>query len=128
MKAKKEYLFIRGEDENLDMQFERSGAYGKVRVGEDMLFWKEGLRWYRVGMAQIQRIYRQVEHVYGRLCCGGRSYDIQRLIVVLRDGSGLKMHIGDDAVREAEALMEALRGMHPEIQYGKPAEGPAVPV
>ncbi|MBQ8653430.1 MAG: hypothetical protein IJ507_00700 [Clostridia bacterium] len=118
---KKDLLFVRGENEGRDAAFAAAEEYGKVRMGEGMLFWKEGLRWHAIEVDCAQRIYRQVENVYGRLCCGGRSYVIERLIVVLRDGGSIRIHIGDDCRKDAEALMEALKEKHPQILYGKEA-------
>ena len=119
MKAHKQYQYTRGEHAAWDAEFSTAAEYGKIRMGEQVLFWKEGLHWYVVELVRVQRFYRQVENVYGRLCCGGRSYVIQRLIAVLEDGTELKMHIGDDAAQEAETLLETLKSKHPGAAYGK---------
>lgn len=115
----KEFLYERGISTQIDGQFDSGKGYGKIRMGSDALFWKEGFRWYAVELSRAERIYRQVEYVYGKLCCGGRTYDIQRLIVMLKNGTTLKLHIGDDMQTQAEALFEALKAAHPQIQYKK---------
>lgn len=93
-------------------------AYGKVRLDETRLYWKNGLRWYAVELARVRRAYRQEENVYGKLCCGGRSYIIHRLVLLLEDGTKLTIHIGDDEEAEAAALVEALKAV-PGIAIGK---------
>ena len=30
--------------------------------------------------AAAARVYRRVEYVYGKICCGGDTYDIQQLV------------------------------------------------
>lgn len=115
----KQYLYQKGTDAGLDGELAGAQAYGKVRVGKTSLFWRYGLRWYRIPMENLQRIYRRVEPVYGKLCCGGRSFLIEWLVLVKTDGSELVLHIGDDAKKEAEALMICLADTHPQLQYGK---------
>ena len=115
----KQYIHTKGNDPALDAEFDSAMSYSKVRAGETNLFWRNGLRRYAIPLFQVQRIYRRVEPVYGKLCCGGKSFLIEGLVLVLHDGSELVLHIGDDVKKEAEELLEALKTMHPELQYGK---------
>lgn len=100
-------------------EYDSAPACGKVRLGENRLFWKSGLRIYAVEIRTIRRAYRQVEHVYGKLCLGGRSYDIQRLVLCLEDGTQMTIHIGDDAKSAAVELMETIARRFPHIAIGK---------
>lgn len=115
----RQYIYVKGSIEALDGEFARTRAYGKVRPGETTLFWRYGLRRFAIPFGDIQRIYRRVEQVVGRLCCGGRTYVIEWLVLVRSDGEELVLHIGDQVKKEAEALLVHLRQTHPEIQYGK---------
>lgn len=115
----KPYLYTKGADLSLDAEFSSATAYGKVKPGETSLFWKSGLRWYRIPLTNVQRIFRRVEAVFGKLCCGGRSFLIEWLVLILHDGTELVLHIGDDEQKKAEALLQVLKQMHPEILYGK---------
>lgn len=119
MKNLKQYIYTKGKDPALDAQFEEAKAYSKVKPGTTHLFWRNGLRRYAMPLDQVQRIYRRVEPVYGKLCCGGKSFIIEWLVLVLRDGSETVLHIGDDVKKDAEALLQALKEAHPELQYGK---------
>lgn len=114
------YRYTKGSDPVLDADFSAAPAYSKVKPGHTALFWKSGLRWYIIPYTQIQRIYRRVEPVYGKLCCGGRSFLIEWLVLVLSDGSELVIHIGDDVQRYAQELLEKCQILHPELLYGKP--------
>ena len=115
----KPYIYVKGEDAALDAEFAQTKHYGKVSPGSTRIFWKLGLRRYAFPLEGVQRIFRRLLPVYGRLCCGGRSFMIEWLVLVLQDGTELEIHIGDDVKREAEALMQALQESHPEIAYGK---------
>ncbi len=118
----RQYLYKKGSDPMLDGQFAQAKAYGKVRQGETMLFWRSGLRSYAIPLEFICRIYRRVEGVYGKLCCGGRNYFVEWLVLVKEDGSELVIHIGDDMAPKARELLEALKAAHPEILYGKDSD------
>ena len=119
MVDKKQYLYSRGVDARLDEELSGAPAFSKVRPGERHLFWKSGFRWYAVPFADIQRIYRRVEQVVGRLCCGGKTYVIEWLVLVLRDGREVVLHIGDEVRKKAENLMVHLENTQPQIAYGK---------
>ena len=119
MANQKEYLYNKGNDAQVDGELAQSREFSKVKVGQKHLFWRNGLRRYAIGLDKVQRIYRRVEPVFGKLCCGGKSFIIEWLVLVLHDGSELVLHIGDDAVKHAEALMVYLKEAHPNIQYGK---------
>lgn len=116
---KKQYIYKKGTDEALDAEFSAAAAYAKVRVGESVLFWKSGLRWYAIKLDSVQRIFRRVETVYGKLCCGGQTFIIEWLVLILGDGAEMVLHIGDNEQKKAEGLMLALKAAHPEIAYGK---------
>ena len=115
----KQFVYSKGTNPVLDAEFAEAKAYGNVRLGETVIFWKSGFRWCIVSVANLQRIFRRVEPVYGKLCCGGRSYLIERLVLVLHNGEELVLRIGDDVQKEAEALFARLQELHPQIQYGK---------
>ena len=100
-------------------EFDTAARFGNLRLGEKRLFWKSGLRRYAVALDTVRRVWRQEENVYGRLCCGGRSYVIHRLVLKLDDGKELPLHIGDDAKAAAEALLQAIAERFPHIAIGK---------
>lgn len=129
MADKKAYIYTCGKDAALDAEFQNGTLYGKVKLGPGVIFWKKGLRWYALPLDQVQRAYRQVEFVYGKMCCGRASFDIQRLILVLHNGTSLELVIGDNQIgdqtkRQAEALFQSLKDAHPELEYGKETGDP----
>ena len=108
----------------LDAEFAGGKDYGWVRPSQDSIFWRSGLHWYVVSLAEVQRIFRRVEPVYGKLCCGGNSFIMEKLVLILKDGTELELYIGDDIEKTAAALLEFLKETHPETEFGKPAEVP----
>lgn len=124
MSSYKAYRYTKGQDPVLDAEFACATAYEKLRMGQNVLFWKSGLRWYAISLENVQRIFRRVEPVYGKLCCGGQSFLIEWLVLILPDSEELVLHIGDNIVgssvqKQAAALLERLKLFHPQIQYGK---------
>ena len=115
----KQYLYTKGVDAVLDADFDMAQEFSKVRVGQQAIFWKNGLRRYAISVEEVQRVYRQLEPVIRRMCCGGKSYYIERLVMILKNGDELVIHIGDDVPKDAEALYAAMKQLHPDLQYGK---------
>ena len=114
----KAYVYSKGTDAALDEEFASAPAYCKVKVGQNTLFWKAGLRWYRMPLANVQRIFRRVETVDTKMCCGSASFNIERLVLILTDGAEVEIYLGDDVEAKAKALLQALQETHPELQYG----------
>lgn len=115
----KEYLYTGGKDAALDAAFETARLCGKVKLGKDALFFKVGFKWYAVPFSHVRRIFRRVDMVYGKICCGGRTYDVQLLVLVLADKREVEIHIGDDMSAQAEALYADIQAAQPQLEYGK---------
>ena len=116
----KPYVYKKKENAALDADFAAGKDYGWVRAGQDNLFWRTGLHWNVVSLTEVQRIFRRVEPVYGKLCCGGNSFIMEKLVLILKDGTELELYIGDDIEKKAIALLDFLKDTHPEILFGKP--------
>lgn len=115
----KQYTYVKNVNESADREFSAAESYGQIKYGETMIFWKRGLRWYVLSLAEVIRIYRRVEYVYGKICCGGDTYDMQRLVLVLKNGDELEIPVGDRMEKKAVELMEVFQKDHPEIMFGK---------
>ena len=116
----KPYVYKKGMNPALDVQFSAAMDYGWVKPGQTAVFWKTGLRWYVIPLSEVDRIFRRVVPVYGKLCCGGRSYIMEYLVIIREDGSELELYIGDDMEKKATALLDFLKQSHPELAFGKP--------
>ena len=100
-------------------EYDHALPFGNVRLGVKRLFWKQGMKLCHLELDTVRRVWRQEENVYGRLCCGGRSYVIHRLVLKLQDGKELTLHIGDDARADAEGLLAVIAQRFPHIAIGK---------
>ena len=100
-------------------EYEHALPFGNLRLSSKRLFWKSGLRLCCVDMTTVRRVWRQEENVYGKLCCGGRSYVIHRLVLVTEDGQQLTLHIGDDERAAAEELLRVIAERFEHIAVGK---------
>ena len=101
-------------------EYDSAQPLGNVRLGDKRLFWKSGMKLYAIDLAAVRRVWRQEENVYGKLCCGGRSYVIHRLVVLTDSGRQLTVHIGDDAKSAAVELLRVIQERFPHIAIGKP--------
>lgn len=99
--------------------FEQGRFYGKVKLGVQYIFWKKAFSWKYVAMDEICRVYRRVEAVDTKMCCGRVNFDIQKLLAELKDGTSCELLIGEGTPKEAEALWAAFKEQRPEILFGK---------
>ena len=103
--------------------FKAALAYGKVKLGENYIFWKKGLSWQYVSMDEIRRVYRRVEAVDTKLGCCNVNFDIQKLVIELQDDTSYELLISEGNPKEAEALYAALQAQRPTLLFGKTKGG-----
>lgn len=115
----KDFLYQKQINTALDNEFQQAAKYGKVKLGNDSIFWKKGLKWYVVPLDDVERAYRRVEEVNAKMCCGRADFDIQKLVLLLKDGAQLELLIGDAMPKEAERLFERLKAARPDMLFGK---------
>lgn len=114
-----DYLYKSGLKEAVDCDFKEAVAYVRVKLGGKHIFWKKGLKWNVISIDEVERAYRRVEEVKTKVCCGPANFDIQKLILVLKNGENIEIRIGDGTKREAEELFAKMQQLHPELKYGK---------
>ena len=115
----REYNYNKGEDSLLDQEFAAGQQYGKVKLADRYVFWKQGLRWKCAALAEVKQAFRRVEAVNTKMCCGSVNFDIQKLVLILKDGTELEILIGEGTLREAEKLFELMQEKNTGIQFGK---------
>lgn len=113
------YRYSKGKNAALDADFSAAPAYGKVKPGKTAVFWRVGLRWYAAALTDVQRIFRRVERMHIRACGGGQPFASEWLVLVMKNGNELPLHITDNDEKKAGLLLQVLKDMHPEMQYGK---------
>lgn len=118
----KQYSYRKGENSELDQEYQKEKSHGSIRFGDAHVFWKRGFRWYQVEADQIRRAYRRIEAADSKMCCGSVNFDIQKLVLILKDDTRLELMIGEGVPKEAEALYGEMQEKYPQIVYGKPKE------
>ena len=113
------YTYKKNQIPAVTEEFEHGSIYGKVKLGLDHIFWKKAFSWKYVSMDEIHRAYRRVEAVDTKMCCGKVNFDIQKLVVELKDGTSCELLIGEGTPKEAEALWLALKEQRTELAFGK---------
>lgn len=116
----KPFVYTKRKDAALDADFAQAGSYGRVKLGQLAIFWELGFRWYAVPMSRIAHVYRRVEDTLTQIGCRPGVVGIQKLILILDDGSKLELQIGEGNKEEvAEGLYAALQTAQPQLKYGK---------
>lgn len=116
----KPFVYAKRKEPALDADFERGKSYGRVKLGQQAIFWELGFRWYAVPVSRIVRAYRRVEDTLTQVGCRPGVIGIQKLILILDDGSKLALQIGEGNKEEvAEGLYASLQAAQPQIKYGK---------
>lgn len=115
----KDYVYHHGKNTALDAEFTSAAPYGKIKLGKDVIFWKVTLRWFALPLEKVQRVYRRVEEVNAKMCCGRANFDIQKLMLVLDEETTLELLISEGQEEPAVQLFAAIKKAHPELKYGK---------
>lgn len=111
--------YRKNQSQALTEEFASSDKYGKVKLGTDHIFWKKGLSWQYVSINEIQRVYRRIAAADTRVGCCSVNFDIQKLVIELKDTTVCELVIGDGMPKEAELLYSSFKQQHPELSFGK---------
>ena len=115
----KEYSYKKGEDLQLDHDFEQASQYGRIKIGRQAIFWRRGLGWNCVMLTDVKRAFRRIHAVDTKMCCGNVNFDTQKLVLILKEGKELELVLGDGMPKEAELMYGKLKEFAPDLMYGK---------
>ena len=101
--------------------YQRAREIGKLRLGENGLYIKSGLRVYYIPYFRIKRCFRRVMMVPAKLCCGKGELAVENLIVC--DESKELASVSLPGIRAAKALMEELQQRIPGAEFRCPSTG-----
>ena len=108
------------EDPALDGEYRDAREIGKIKMGELHLFFKKGLKTYFIAYHDVHRLFRRIEAVPVRMCCGRGTLEIENL-VVCGEGDKELAQVQLPGKKAAQILMKELTERVPEAQIGKPA-------
>ncbi len=104
----------------LGPDYQRAREIGKLRIGDDGLYIKSGLRNYYIPYSRIKRCFRRVLLVPAKLCCGKGELAVENLI--LCDETKELASVSLPGTRAAKALMEELQVRIPDAEFSRPKD------
>lgn len=105
--------------EELSSEYKAAREIGRVRLGELRLYLRAGLKTYYIPYRDIRRVFRRVQLIPAKMCCGRGDLEVENL-VVCGEGDAELMQVQLPGTRAAKMLMEELQTRIPEAEFGKP--------
>ena len=107
------------DDAVLRNEYRSGRAIGVIRLGESVLFFRAKLKTYYVPYSGITRVFRRVQLVPARMCCGRGDLSIENLVICGRDEAEIaQIQLPGD--RAGKALIEELKVRIPDIPFTCP--------
>lgn len=107
------------DDAVLRNEYRSGRAIGVIRLGESVLFFRAKLKTYYVPYSGITRVFRRVQLVPARMCCGRGDLSIENLVICGRDETEIaQIQLPGD--RAGKALIEELKVRIPDIPFTCP--------
>lgn len=88
----------------------------KIKLSEQELSYKKGLKWYSLPYDEIEHAYLRIEEVRGRLCCGVANFDLYFLVLKTRSGKLVKAEAGSQET--VKQMLEELKQKNNRIEIG----------
>lgn len=108
------------EDEKIDKLFNEASRYGLyIRFSDEVLFYRKGFHWEYITKENIIRMHMRVEEVISHTSCCAENMDIHNLIVQMKSGDELKIHVCDGEPRMAENLFEKIKLAWNGVEFSK---------
>lgn len=99
--------------------FENAQRFGKLRVGTQGVYFRDGLRLRHVAYGEMERVVLRIEKIRSRTCCSGVSYPVCHLIFVV-GGRELDRCLSEDR-KAMEDAVRAIRASAPALCIEAPA-------
>ena len=96
--------------------YEGAKVFGKVRAGKTGVFFPDGLTVRYIPYSGLERVFKRINEVNGKLCCGNATFYYYRIVFV----SGGK-EIGDwitEDEKVIDAAIAAISEASPATQVG----------
>ncbi|MDD6491444.1 MAG: hypothetical protein PUG54_04340 [Firmicutes bacterium] len=94
----------------------------KIKLQEQQIEYKKGLKWYSLFYKDIKQAYLRIEEVNGRLCCGVANFDMYFLVLITKEGKDIKVEASSEKI--VKEMLSVLKEKNPELEIGfKKQEG-----
>ena len=106
--------------ESLQAEYKTAQEIGKLRLGEDRLYFRSARKIFYIPYNEIHRYFRRVMLVPAKLCCGKGDFAIEHLVICDTDRELAQIQLPGS--RAAKVLMERLGSLAPDAIMGMPAD------
>ena len=62
---------------------------GKVRLGEQCLYFREKLKVYYIPYADMTRVFRRVMLIPATMCCGKGDFEVENIVISTAEGAAV---------------------------------------
>ena len=91
---------------------------GKVRLGEQCLYFREKLKVYYIPYADMKRVFRRVMLIPATMCCGKGDFEVENIVICTAEGEKAQVQLPGE--RAGKILLEELTRFAPHAEVGKP--------
>lgn len=100
--------------------YRQAREIGSLRLGQENLYFRAGLKVYYIPYGDIRRYFRRVMQVPAKLCCGKGDFEIENLVICGESGELAQIQL--PGARAARAVMECMAELAPDAAVGCSAE------
>ena len=109
------------EDVNLLREEHRQAReIGNLRLGQENLYFRAGLKAYYIPYGDIRRYFRRVMRVPAKLCCGRGDFEIENLVICGESGELAQIQL--PGAKAARIVMERMAELAPAAAVGRSKE------
>lgn len=121
MRMKFEPLTRPVEDEaSLREEHRQAREIGNLRLGQENLYFRSGLKVYYIPYGDISRYFRRVMQVPAKLCCGRGNFEIENLVLCGESGELAQIQL--PGAKAAKIVMERMAELAPDAVVGRVKE------
>ena len=106
----------------LQMEYKQAREIGKLRLGQQHLYFRTGLKSYYLPYQDITRYFRRVMQVPARMCCGKGNFEIENLVICGDSGELAQVQL--PGAKAAKIVMEYLAELAPNAAVGTVKDAP----
>ena len=106
----------------LQEEYRHAREIGKLRLGQQHLYFRTGLKSYYLPYQDITRYFRRVMQVPAKLCCGKGDFEIENLVICGERGELAQIQL--PGLKAAKIVMESLAELAPNAAVGHAKDNP----
>ena len=104
------------EDGDFTDDYRQARALGKLRLGKERLYFRNGLHTFYIPYDSIHRYFRRIMQVPAKLCCGRGNFEIESLVICDEEKEIAQIQM--PGAKAGKAAMEELAVLAPNAIAG----------